>query len=188
MDPNLYRKGFIASSMAFAAVVLFVIVQTLQVFQVLHFPWDEILIFSASLLITIPFLVATLAVHYTVSTSKKFSSHGALLFSLIYLIFVTANYIVQLAVVIPAKLRGQEDSVRTLAQVPYSVFWYFDAVGYIALGIAAFFLYLALNNDGIQKYTRLLFLLHSLTTPAIAGYTSLQTFPTVHCFWPYLGR
>ncbi|HEX8677700.1 MAG TPA: hypothetical protein VF700_10800, partial [Segetibacter sp.] len=62
---------------------------------------------------------------------KKIWSHAALLFTLMYVVFVTANYVVQLAIVIPMTLKGAADKVRILSQTPHSLFWDFDAIGYI---------------------------------------------------------
>ncbi len=168
MNSKLYKTGYICSSLAFGAATLFVVVQALQVGGLLHFPWDELLIYSSSLLITVPFLLAILALHYTTVQDKKIWSHAALLFTTIYVVFVTANYAVQLGVVIPATLHGEGDKVAILAQTPHSAFWCLDAVGYIAMGIAAFFVYLSLSKEAVQKRVRMWFLLHSLTTPVIA--------------------
>ena len=40
--------------------------------------------------------------------------------------FGTANYVIQLTTVIPAKLRGTADTVRLLEQTPHSLLWDFD--------------------------------------------------------------
>jgi hypothetical protein len=63
-----------------------------------------------------------LALHYVTADEKKFWSHAALIFSIIYSVFVTANYIVQLATVIPKKLTGGVDEIRVLEQTPHSCF------------------------------------------------------------------
>ena len=77
-----------------------------------------------------------LALHYVTPIDKKFSSHAALIFSIIYAVFVTANYVVQLATVIPEKLRGNLSAISVLDQTPHSMFWDFDALGYIFIGLA----------------------------------------------------
>lgn len=41
---------------------------------------------------------------------------------------------VQLATVIPAKLGGTSEAIRILEQTPHSLFWNFDALGYISMG------------------------------------------------------
>ncbi len=50
-----------------------------------------------------------LALHYVAPADRKLWSHAALLFTLMYVVFVTANYVVQLATVIPMTLKGAAD-------------------------------------------------------------------------------
>lgn len=47
-----------------------------------------------------------LALHYVTPNEKKFWSHADLLFTILYAVFVTENYVVQLATVV----RPNEDS------------------------------------------------------------------------------
>src|SRR5689334_19857410 len=127
MDKSIYKIGFWCGIMAFGATTLFVIVQLLQVTGLLHFPLDEILIYGTSLCIVVPFVLEMLALHYVTPTSKKFWGHAALTFTIIYAVFVTANYVVQLATVIPMRLKGAVDKILILEQTPHSLFWDFDA-------------------------------------------------------------
>lgn len=92
---------------AFGFALGYDVVQILQVIGVLRFPFDEILIYSTSLGIVAPFLLAVLAFDHLTPRDKQFWSHAALLFAVIYAIFVTANHVVQLATVVPAKMRGE---------------------------------------------------------------------------------
>lgn len=165
---HTYKTGFICGIIAFAATIAFIISQLLQLLGILVFPYDEILIYSTSMLITIPFLLEILAVHYIAVPDKKIWSHAALLFTLLYVVFVTANYVVQLGVVIPAILQGQNDKVELLRQLPHSFLWYFDGLGYIFMGIAVFFVHLVLHKEGIQGLTRTFLFAHSITTPIVA--------------------
>lgn len=93
--------------------------------------YDEILIYGFSLCIVFPFLLEMLALHYVTPNEKKYWSHAALLLTIIYSVFVTANYVVQLTTVIPMTLKGASDQIRILIQTPHSLFWDFDAIGYI---------------------------------------------------------
>lgn len=165
---TIYKTGFVCGIAAFGATLAFLVAQVLQVVGVLIFPWDEILIFSFSELIALPLLLVILALHYTVAPEQRIWSHAALLFTVIYVVFVTDNYAVQLAVVIPETLAGHADAVQGLRQSPHSLFWVMDALGYMALGLAAFVARLALSRKGFQGKVRTVLLWHSLTTPAIA--------------------
>lgn len=153
---------------AFASAGTYVVVQLLQLYGALHYPMDEILIYGASLCIAIPFVLAMLALHYVTPDERKFWSHAALLCSVMYAVFVIANYVVQLATVIPQSLKGEGSSVGMLRQVPHSMFWDFDAIGYILMGLAMLVALPALDNKGFHKWLRLAFLANALTTPAIA--------------------
>lgn len=159
-----YRSGIIA----FAATVAYYIVQMLQVMGYISYPFDEILIYGTSLCITIPFIIEMLALHYSTKPDKMFWSHLALLFTVMYGIFVIANYVVQLATVIPMTLNGTSDEIKILKQTPHSLFWDFDAIGYIFMGIATFCAIPVFEKQGFQKVIRIAFLAHALTTPLIA--------------------
>jgi len=169
MNKAIYKVGFWSGLIGFVSIVAFCVVQLLQVIGALRYPWDEILIYGFSLCIVIPFLLAMLALHYLAPVEKKFWSHAALLFAVIYAVFVTANYVVQLATVIPMTLKGTSDEVRILIQTPHSLFWDFDAIGYIFMGLAALFAVPVFENQGLQRWGRYFFLIHGLvTTPLIA--------------------
>lgn len=64
-----------------------------------------------------------LALHYTVPAGKEIPHRiTALIFTILYAVFVTANYVVQLATVLPAKLSGGVKDMRILEQTPHSLF------------------------------------------------------------------
>lgn len=153
--PTLGRIGFRAGLAAFTATVAYDLVQILQVVGLLHFPIDEILIFGTSLCIVVPFVLETLALHYSTPGDKRFWTHAGLIFTTMYAVFGTANYVVQLTTVIPAKLRGAGDTVRVLEQTPHSLLWDFDAVAYIAMGLATLVIIPALRNTGLERRVRL---------------------------------
>jgi hypothetical protein len=89
---------------------------------------------------------------------------------------VIANYVVQLATVIPAQIAGEAEVIGLLEQSPHSMFWNYDAVGYIAMGIAALLAIPALERRGIERWTRLALFVHFLTTPLIAVVYFYPTF------------
>lgn len=168
MNPSIYKIGFRAGILAFSANVFFVIAQVLQLLGVLTYPLDEIFIYGFSLCIVIPFLLEMLALHYATPKEKQIWSHAALLFTLIYAIFVTSNYVVQLATVIPMTLNGMANQIEILKQTPHSMFWDFDAIGYICMGLASLFVLPIFKRKGFDKWVRLAFLVNFLVTPLIA--------------------
>jgi len=164
----IHRAGYLAGLTAFTATVAYCIVQLMQINRVFHFPVDEILIYGTSLCIVIPFVLELLAFHYITPGEKKFWSHAAVLFAMMYAVFVTANYVVQLATVIPARLYGSANEIRLLEQTPHSLFWDFDALGYIFMGLATFIAIPALEKNGFDRWVRISFIANTLTIPLIS--------------------
>ena len=168
MHTTIYKVGFWSGITAFTATVAYCIVQLLQLYDVVTYPADERLIYGTSLCIVVPFVLEMLALHYTTPGNKKFWTHAALTFTILYAVFVTANYVVQLATVIPNTLKGHLDEVRILQQTPHSMFWNFDALGYIFMGLTTLIAVPAFEKTGFQKWVRISFIAHACVTPLIS--------------------
>jgi hypothetical protein len=168
MEYNIYKIGFWSGFIAFVATVAYDVAQMLQIYGVVKDPLSGILIYGFSLCISIPFLIEMLVFHYTTPPEKKFWSQAAVAFTIMYSIFVIANYVVQLATVIPMSVKGKLDEVRLLDQTPHSLFWDFDALGYIFMGIATLFAAFAFERKGFQKTLRRILLANAFVTPLIA--------------------
>ena len=165
---SVNRIGFWAGVAAGSATVAYDIVQILQVVGLLHFPIDEILIFGTSLCIVVPFVLAILALHYSRAVESRFWTHAGLIFTTMYAVFGTANYVVQLTTVIPAKVRGAVDSVRVLEQTPHSLLWDFDAMAYLAMGLTTLLIIPALRTHGLEQRVRVACMMHVVAT-ALSG-------------------
>jgi len=139
-------------------------VQILQVVGVLKFPLDELCIFGTSLCIVVPFVFEMLAFHHSSSSDKRFWTQAALIFTTMYGVFGSANYVVQLATVIPAKLRGAGATVRVLEQTPHSLLWDFDALAYISMGIAMLAIIPALEATPAERRVRAACLANGVAT------------------------
>ncbi len=168
VDSVISKVGFRSGLFAFIAITAFGIVQALQILGFLKYPLDEILIYGFSLCITIPFMLEMLALHHITKPDKKFWSHATVIFTVIYVVFVVANYVVQLATVIPMTVKEDANGINILKQTPHSLFWDFDAIGYIAMGFATLFAAPVFKRTGFQKWVRYIFLVHGFTTPLIA--------------------
>lgn len=168
MNKTYAKLGFYSGLIAFIAAALYSFVQILQVVRVISFPFDAIVIYATSLCITIPFLLTILALHYSAPADKKIWSHAALLFSVIYVTYVTLNYVVQLATVIPAKLIGNDDAIRILDQTPHSLFWDFDALGYIFMGLVTLFAFFVFKGSKGHKWLKGMLLANVAVTPLIS--------------------
>ena len=162
------RIGFRAGVIAATATIAYDVVQILQVVGVLHFPADEILIFGTSLCIVVPFVLEMVAFHYSRPPDVRFWTHAGLIFTAMYAVFSTANYVIQLSTVIPAKLRGNLETVRVLEQTPHSLLWDFDAIAYMAMGMTTLLIIPALRRNGVEQRARLACIAHIVAT-ALAG-------------------
>ena len=169
-----YRSGLVA----FASAVAYDLVQVLQIAGMLRFPLDEILIYGTSLCIVVPLLLEILSLHHLTAREKQFWTHAAVIFTSMYAVFVTANYVVQLATVIPAKLGGVPGAPGLLDQTPHSLFWDYDAIGYISLGLATLFAVPALANTGFDRWVRWSLIANAAVTPLISIVYFHPTFST----------
>lgn len=158
--------GYAAGLAAFGATVAYVLVQLLQLAGVLRPPLDGILVYATSLCIVVPFVLEVLALHHLTSGDRRLWSSAAVLFSTMYAVFVSANYVVQLATVIP--VTTDPASVRVLDQTPHSMYWDYDAIGYVAMGFATFFAALAVPAVGYGRWARRALLANALVTPLIS--------------------
>ena len=95
-----------------------------------------------------------------------------------YAVFVSANYFVQLATVIPAKIGGRAPELRLLDQYPHSLFWDFDAAGYIFMGIASLVAIPAFDRQGFDKWVRRSLAANALMTPLIGTVYFYPVFST----------
>jgi hypothetical protein len=168
MATKISEVGYWSGLAAFASAVAYDVVQILQIVGVFQFPLDEILIYGTSLCIVVPFVLEMLSLHYLTTKDKQFWTHASLIFTIIYAVFVTANYVVQLATVIPSKLRGASEAIRVLEQTPHSLFWDYDAVGYISMGLAILLAIPALSKVGFERWVRMSLIANALVTPLIS--------------------
>jgi heme/copper-type cytochrome/quinol oxidase subunit 4 len=175
---SINEVGYWSGLVAFASTVAYGLVQVLQVAGTLRFPTDEILIYGTSLCIVVPFVLEMLALHHLTPPAKQFWTHASLIFTIVYAVFVSANYVVQLATVIPAKLRGSSEAIRVLDQTPHSLFWDYDAVGYVAMGLACLFAVPAVDGVGFERWVRRSLIANALVTPLIGIVYFYPTFST----------
>ena len=154
MTASVARIGFWSAVLAMSATVTYDVVQMLQLTGMLQFPLDESLIFGSSLCIIGPFVLAMLALHYSTSDDHRYRTHAAIVFTTVYAVFASANYVVQLTTVIPAKLHGTLATVQVLEQTPHSLLWDFDALGYIAMGVALLLVVPTLGHSGVERGAR----------------------------------
>jgi len=169
------KIGFWAAFVAFVGAVGYIVSVPLQILNVVNYMQDSILAFGFSLIIPAPFLVAMLALHSTVSAEKKFWTHAAVVFAVIYTTYCTLNYVVQLTTVLPAgyswtfaNQQGTVGPLSLLNQTPHSFFWDVDGLGYIFLNVATLFAFPVFEKRGLQQWVRWVFLANAVITPLFA--------------------
>lgn len=168
MASTTLRFGFYSALIAFIASTGYCVVQLLQVAHLIGFPLSDILIYSFSFCIAIPFMLSMLALHHVAPKEKKIWSHSALLLGILYAVYASLVYIVQLAVAIPKTIQGEADSIQVIMMSEHSVFWTLDALTYICLGIATFFASFVFVRAGSQKRLKGFLLANAFMTPVIA--------------------
>jgi hypothetical protein len=142
--------------------------QLLQLARLLTTPLDAILIYGFSACIALPFVLALLALHYITPADRRFWTHAAVLVASMYAVYVNLNYVVQLATVIPAKLRGDALAQLVVDQTPHSLFWDADALGYICMGLAMLLAAPVLSAAGEQRWLRIFFIANGALVPLLA--------------------
>jgi hypothetical protein len=68
--------------------------------------------------------------------------------------------------VIPARLAGAGTPLKLLEQTPHSLFWDYDAIGYLAMGLAALLAVPALDRNDVAA--RRAAIAHAVVSPLIA--------------------
>lgn len=159
---SVNKTGHVSSLLALLATVGYGIVQVLQIIKVLVYPLDEILIYSFSLGIAVPFVVMVVSFHHTLYNSRKLWSHIAMLMAAIYAVFALLVYTVQLTVVLPYSETDANTAVLKI--YPHSLFWTIDALAYITMGLTAVFLAASIKGIKHARSLRRMLLAHGLIT------------------------
>jgi hypothetical protein len=160
------KLGFYASAAAFFAAVAYGAAQIAQILNAVSYPLADILIYGASLCISVPFMIAMLALHDTVESRQRLWTSGALLFGVMYVTYVVLMYTVQLSVVIPKSMESPSSSVLGVA--PQTLFWTIDGLGYVSMGVCMLFAALSLPQTGPGMWARRFMFANAMITPVIA--------------------
>ncbi len=70
------------------------------------------------------------------------------------------------------------EAIRILEQTPHSVFWNYDAIGYIAMGFACLLVVPAISSVGFERWVRRSLIANVLATPLISIVYFSPTFST----------
>jgi hypothetical protein len=173
--------GFWAAVVALVGAIGYILSVPLQIMSMLSPTQDAVVAFASSLAIAPSFLVAVVALHYTVVPEKRFWTHVAVQLATIYATLACVNYVVQLATVLPAGYSwtftdqaGTPGPLSVLNQTPHSLMWDLDGLAYIFLNLSTLFAARAFERRGPQRVIRRAFLANASITPLFA----------IAYFWP----
>jgi hypothetical protein len=139
-----------------------------------------IVLLTPSLFLGSSFLLMILSIHYYAPLAKKIWSHAALVFAVIYAVFISMNYYVQLTLVVPHMIKGETESIKYLLFTPFDSFVYsVDILGYSFMSLSTLFAAFAFTSKGIAKTAKVFLIANGVLIPFIG----LQTY--YHPFiWP----
>jgi hypothetical protein len=173
--------GFWAAVVALVGAIGYIFSVPLQIMSILSPTQDAVVAFASSLAIAPSFLVAVVALHYTVLPQKRFWTHVAVQLATIYATLACVNYVVQLVTVLPAGYSwsftdqaGTAGPLSVLNQTRHSLMWDLDGLAYIFLNLSTLFAARAFERSGPQRVIRRVLLANASITPLFA----------VTYFWP----
>jgi hypothetical protein len=179
---SIRAAGFWAAMVALVGTIGYILSVPLQIMSMLSPTQDAVVAFASSLAIAPSFLVAVVAMHYTVPPEKRFWTHVAVQLASIYATLACINYVVQLATVLPAGYSwsftdqaGTLGPLSVLNQTPHSLMWDLDGLAYIFLNLATLFAARAFAGQGPERVIRLVFLANASITPLFV----------IAYFWPH---
>jgi hypothetical protein len=178
------RLGFWSALVALVAAVLYSLAQIVSppLIPLLAFPWSDVLIIAPSLVIPLALVVALHCLDARTTGERSVWSRTAVSFATMYGVLVGAVYIVQLAAVIPARIRGHGADVAVVA---LSAPWVqaVDALGYGLMSVAFLCAARAVSPHGPGRAARWAFLAHGLLAPFVVLPLWLPPFLAVGALW-----
>jgi hypothetical protein len=108
-------------------------------------------------------MLAMTALHRAMPEERRLWSMAALLFSVLYAVYASLMYVVQLGTALPLAIAGKPDPIFAVNR--NSLFWAIDALAYIAMGIS---MLVAVPVFERGTWIRRFFLANGLYTPVIA--------------------
>jgi hypothetical protein len=169
MKQSSAALGFWSSFIAFLSAAAYSISQIISppLLPILKYPWNEILIIAPSLVLAVVFVIVMNCVHEYAANDNKIWSRIGLSFAVMYALFVGFAYIIQLATVIPATLRGEGNEVLFLALTKAHWIQAVDGLGYSLMSLATLFTYPVFAERGFDRGVRRFFLAHGLLAPFV---------------------
>lgn len=173
----IFRIGF------WAAIAVTVSVSSFALFLILGLFGIDTLLYSfiACFILAPSFVALMVANHHYSLEERKIWSHLGLVFAIIYAVFITLVYFLQITIVLNEKLSYSEEIMKLLVFTPGSALFSIDMLGYAFMSLSTLFVAFIFENRGVEKWLKRLliinglFFIPSLVYPAITGYDELAT-------------
>jgi hypothetical protein len=125
---------------------------------------------TPSLLLGSSFLVLMVSVHYIAKEEKKIFSHIGMVFAILYAVFVSMNYYVQLTFVTPHLLSGDIGiPVQPFLFTPFDSFVYsVDILGYSFMSLSTLFSAFVFSKAKGERLIRWALIANGLIIPFLA--------------------
>jgi hypothetical protein len=169
LSDQVMTLGSWASWTAFLSAVAYSVAQILSppLLPVLPSPWSDLLILAPSLVLPLALLVALNCLHERTAARQRVWTRTGVSFAVVYLALVGFVYIIQLAVVVPARFAGAGAAVEELS---LSAPWIqaVDGLGYALMSVAFLCAAGALRGGG-ERSARRWFLAHGALAPVVVA-------------------
>jgi len=118
-----------------------------------------------------PFVVLMACIHAATPEPRKLFSRIATSFAVVYAVIISADYFVQLAVVVPSLQAGETEGLSLFTQYdPHGLFIAMEALGYLTMTAAFLFAAPVFSGGRVERTIRGLFVLgFGLAVAAFVG-------------------
>lgn len=170
MDKNLVcRIGFWSAILVTVTVLAFALFLIIGLFG----PDTSLYSFISCFILAPSFVALMAANHYYAAPEKKIWSLLGLSFAVIYAVFITMVYYLQIAVVQNTSIQLSADTLKILKYMPGTAIFALDMLGYAFMSLATLFVAFIFGNSSLEKWIKRLliisglFFLPSLIFPAL---------------------
>jgi hypothetical protein len=169
MKENAYKIGFWSALLAFLGATAYSIAQIVSppMLPILTYPVSEIAIIAPSIVIPLALVIAMNCLNFTAPEEKKIWSQIALTFAVMYAVFVSFVYIIQLGTVIPFTIKGEAEIVAVVALSKAHWIQAVDGFGYSLMSVSFLFASFVFAGTGAEAKVRKAFVAHGLLAPFI---------------------
>lgn len=110
-----------------------------------RFPRDYIWMYPA-ILVSALFIMLVISIHYYAGNGRRIFTHIGLSFATISAVILILNYFVQVSVVQPSLLNGENEGISLISQFnPHGIFIASEEIGFLLMTLALFFTFPAFS-------------------------------------------